>query len=283
MADDIPLLDMSDTGVIDMNPIPVRPPDHAPSTSHPTRLHINTTNCTPTPRMLSIGHDEYGTILVLFRVPAEATVSDAAWVEQMGMEAHAWFTGCDYAHCEIHFEQSDVGLSCGSDPDVDGVVFLWNKQYNPKIYDCVYRIKLKTHKYNELLRWSIEKVDARPTYDRAYMYAYCWLCWCRHMLPLSWSMSRQNKYTCASLTYSTLAVAGLTDVPRDIGSVLIRGARKEEMVKDRMVTIQDVVELIEGTATGQYSTSTDVLEVERLASIPHRLSMKPKKNKTNVQ
>ncbi len=247
--------------------------DWIQSNSQPViRPHIHKVDGKRMPKMLDIGRDEYGTVLVLFKVPAEATIADAHWVEQMGMEAHAWFTGCDYAHCEVHFEQSDVGLGCGL--DVDGAVFMWNKQYDPGAYDLVFRITLKTARYNQLLKWAIDTVDSRPTYDKAYMVGYCWLCWIRHLIPLSWSMSRQHSYTCASLTYSALAVAGLTDLPVGFATSAERTKRRDDMVLDRMVTVVDVEELLERTATKSYSTSSDVLNVVRLSRVPHRLTLK---------
>ena len=221
--------------------------------------------------MLNTAEVKYGDILVLFKVPTEVEFTDDRWMEQLGMELHACLTDSDYAHCEMHFVQSDVGLGCGV--DVNGAVFLWNKEYSKAAYACVYRIKLAAARYNAVLRWAIETVDKRPIYDRKYMTRYCWLCWFRHCLPLACSRSRQDAYTCASLTFSALAIAGLTDLTAGTDRET-RHARQDTMLQDRMVTVVDVYDMLTRASRGYSSMSSDVITVVKLDGVPHKLSLK---------
>ena len=222
--------------------------------------------------MIDVSERKSGDVLVLFKVPLEARVDSGQWAEQVGMELHACLTGSDYAHCELHFVQSDVGLGCGV--DVDGVVFLWNKQYDASAYACVYRVQLKAARYNQLLRWAIEVVDGHPTYDHAYMSFYCWLCWFRACIPLRFSESRLNSYTCASIVHSALAVAGLTDLHKEGATREKRIRRAEEMTRDRNVTVYDVLDMLELTSLDMYAASSDVLLVKQLQGVPPRMCRK---------
>lgn len=173
----------------------------------------------------------------------------------------------------MHFVQSDVGLGCGIDSN--GATLMWNKQYDAEAYNGVYRIKMKSARYNELLRWAVETVDACTSYDHAYMRLYCMFSCIRECMPISWSDSRQTRYTCASLTFSALAVAGLSDITDPgFASDLTRkqrAERKETMLRDRNVTVSDVLDILDGTMSSRYAKTSDVALVSKLKCVPHPL------------
>jgi hypothetical protein len=228
------------------------------------------------PQCIDVEQYKYGDVIILFKRPTEMRLGQKFWKEQAGIELHTLFTCQDYGHCEVHFVQSDVGLGIGV--DADDVVFMWNKGYDSESYDLVYRIKMKSSRYNTLLQWCIDLAYTHPKYDRTYMYRSCWFCWCRSIIPLSFSDARRHVYTCASLTYSVLAIAGFVDLSWEHSSREERNKRQANMLRDRNVIVSDVQDLLEGTSSGRFTKSSDIVLVEKLDGVPERLQLIPVDN-----
>jgi hypothetical protein len=82
-------------------------------------------------------------------------------------------------------------------------------------------------------------------------------------------------YTCASLTYSTLAVAGFTDLPWDGATNEKKEKRYKEMMRDRNPIVSDVQDLLQNTLEGIYVRSSDIVLVDRLEGVPMKLRLAP--------
>lgn len=228
------------------------------------------------PELLDVETKEFGDILVLFKRPSEMWMGSKYWMETLGVLMQSALACQDFGHCELHFVQSDVGIASGV--DANGVIFMWNKGYDRDAYELVYRVKLKSARYNRLLEWATDLAREHPGYDKVYMYRYCWLCWCRRAIPVSFSDTRRDVYTCASLCYSLLAEAGLSDLPASPVDRKARYERYSEMKRERNALVWDVRDLLEGAATGRYDKSSDVVSVVMLREVPYALQFTPSKS-----
>lgn len=225
------------------------------------------------PAFLNVEAKETGDILVFFKRPSEMRWGHRYATELLGVEIHTFLSCQNYAHCEIHFVQSDVGVC--SALDTNGVFLMYNKEYKDEEYDLVYRVKMSSVRYNHLLGWAINKASGDYTYDMDYMYFYCLFFACRCCLTQYTSADRLDTYTCASLCYSMLAVAGFTDLRDPNAKKEDRNARREEMKLNRNVLTEDVRVLLENTQKGLYAKSKDIILVQELNDIPYKLKKTP--------